>query len=368
MTNPNIKYRLQYLRRLHNLTQEALAAALGFKDRQTLSQIETGERKLSSEEMIQAAKVFSVSLDYFTDPFELAGEGHFSWRQNGTQPQVLDEFELKAGRWIAAYRHLSKLRGDIVNSSTRRVALDRKSSFEEAIVEGEAMGIALDLGQIPSENLLLALQSKLDTLVLEVDTAQGISGAACRLSQMNAIVINRNESKARRNYDLAHELFHLLTWDTMPPPRLESVIPSKTKNNRIEQLADNFASGLLMPTPLIERLIERSELPKGQALAGWLNSNAQVLGVSSLALQWRLVNMGALPKSEVVSEESLRNNGYSQKQTPPPKFGKRFMEVIGWAMDEGHVSVRRTASLLNLTIDELASLFQSHSLKTPYDL
>ncbi len=183
MTNPNIKYRLQYLRRLHNLTQEALAAALGFKDRQTLSQIETGERKLSSEEMIQAAKVFSVSLDYFTDPFELAGEGHFSWRQNGTQPQVLDEFELKAGRWIAAYRHLSKLRGDIVNSSTRRVALDRKSSFEEAIVEGEAMGIALDLGQIPSENLLLALQSKLDTLVLEVDTAQGISGAACRLAK-----------------------------------------------------------------------------------------------------------------------------------------------------------------------------------------
>lgn len=368
MTNPAIKYRLQHLRQLHKLSQDALAKTLGFKDRQTLSQIETGERKLSSDEMIRAATVFGVSLDYFTDPFELAGEGHFSWRQSETPIHILDEFELKAGRWIAAYRHLSKLRGDIVNSSVRRVALNHKSSFEEAVAEGEAMGAALDLGQIPSKNLLIALQEKLDTLVLEVDTAAGLSGAACRLNQMNAIVINRNENRARRNYDLAHELFHLLTWDSMPPPRLDVVDPTEAKTRRIEKLADNFAAGLLMPTSLINRLIERSQLPKDQYLAEWLNSNAQVLGVSSKALQWRLVNMGALEKSDMVADELLRSNGDYSVQTPPAKFGKKFMEVIGWAMDEGHVSVRRTASLLNISIDELAELFSSHNLKSPYDL
>ena len=322
MTNSTIKYRLQYLRQRHGLTQESLAAALGFKDRQTLSQIETGDRKLSSQEMVKAAEVFGVNLDYFTDPFELAGEGHFSWRQNGTQPQVLDDFELMAGKWIAAYRHLSRIKGEVVNSSTRRVALHRQSTFEEAIAEGEMMGKALQLGPIPAESLSEALQEKLDTLVLEVDTALGISGAACRLSQLNAIVINRNETQARRNYDMAHELFHLLTWDTMPPPRVEVERPTDRNIKRVEQLADNFAAGLLMPTPLIEKLVERSALPKGAPLAAWFNANAQLLGVSAVALQWRLVNMGKLSKADMVAEDFLRHNGDTQKPKPPAKFGK----------------------------------------------
>ncbi|KMM86373.1 ImmA/IrrE family metallo-endopeptidase [Pseudomonas tolaasii] len=368
MTTPNITFRLQHLRRKHGLTQEALAEALGFKDRQTLSQIETGERKLSSEEMVRAAEVFGVSLDYFTDPFELAGEGHFSWRQNGTKPELLDDFELRAGRWIAAYRHLSKLKGEVINSSTRRVALNHQSTFEEAVAEGEAMGKALELGNIPSQRLADALEEKLDTLVLEVDTEQGISGAACRLNQLNAIVINRNETLARRNYDMAHELFHLITWDTMPPPRLDIETPTDKKSKRVEQLADNFAAGLLMPGSLIERLIEKSELKKGSELATWLTSNAQILGVSAVALQWRLVNMGKLNKSAIVSEEFIRNLGEAQRTKPPAKYGKRFMAALGWGIDEGYVSVRRGASLLGVTVDELAKLFENHNLPTPYDL
>ncbi|MDH0337606.1 helix-turn-helix domain-containing protein [Metapseudomonas otitidis] len=368
MTAPNITYRLHHLRHTNSLTQEELAKKLGFKDRQTLSQIENGERKLSSAEMVRASEVFGVPLDYFTDPFELAGEGHFSWRENGTKAELLDEFELRAGRWIAAYRHLSKLKGRVINSSTRRIALNRQSTFEEAIAEGEAMGKALGLGNIPSEKLAYALAAELDTLVLEVDTAPGISGAACRLSQLNAIVINRQETAARRNYDMAHELFHLLTWDTMPPPRLDTTGPKDRKAKRVEQLADNFAAGLLMPTALIEKLIEASELPKGPSLVAWLNSNAQMLGVSAIALQWRLVNMGKLSKASMVNEDLIKNNGDTNRPKPPAKFGKDFMEVIGWGLDEGHVSVRRISSLLNVTIDELSTIFENHALQIPYDL
>lgn len=368
MTAPVITYRLQHLRRTHSLTQEQLAQQLGFKDRQTLSQIENGERKLSSAEMVRASEIFGVSLDYFTDPFELAGEGHFSWRENGTKPEALDDFELRAGRWIAAYRHLSKLKGDVINSSTRRVALNHQSTFEEAIAEGEAMGKALELGSIPSKTLAEALVDKLDTLVLEVDTAQGISGAACRLNQLNAIVINRQETAARRNYDMAHELFHLITWDTMPPPRLDIAAPTDKKAKRVEQLADNFAAGLLMPTALIEKLIQASEPAKGPELAPWLNSHAQMLGVSAIALQWRLVNMGIINKASTVNEDFIKNNGDSQRAKPPAKFGRKFMEIVGWGLDEGHVSVRRISSLLNVTVDELSSIFENHALPIPYDL
>lgn len=363
-----IKHRLHYLRETHNLTQEELARKLGFKDRQTLSQIENGERKLSSSELVLAAQIFSVGLDFFTDPFELAGEGKFSWRQSGTPPEVLDAFELKAGRWIAAYRHLSKLKGKVINSSIRRLALDRKSSFEEAVEEGEAMCRLLGLGEIPSERLTESLQNELDTLVLEVDTASGISGAACQLTQMNAIVVNRSESQSRRNYDLAHELFHLLTWSTMPPPRYDDIMPTR-ENKRVEQLAENFAAGLLMPSNVINRHIqETGGIPSGGQLVAWLNCTAQKLGVSAVALQWRLVNMNFISKKDRVADELLRHNGSPIKTTTPPKFGKQFMEVIGWAIDSGQVSVRRAAKLLDVTVDELSTIFEENSLRTPYDL
>lgn len=363
-----IKHRLHYLRETRRLTQEELAQQLGFKDRQTLSQIENGERKLSSSELVLAAQVFNVGLEFFTDPFELAGEGSFSWRQSGTPPEVLDAFELKAGRWIAAYRHLSKLKGAPINSSIRRVALDRKSSFEEAIEEGEAMGKLLELGDVPSDKLASALQEQLDTLVLEVDTAPGISGAACQLTQLNAIVVNRNEPKSRRNYDLAHELFHLLTWSTMPPPRLDDITPTR-ENKRVEQLAENFAAGLLMPSGVINRRIEeKGGLPKGFELATWLNSTAQDLGVSAVAMQWRLINMKALSIKDRVDDELLRNNGSNLKATTPPKFGKQFMGVIGWSINKGQVSARRAAKLLDVTVDELSTIFVENDLPAPFDL
>src|SRR5690606_23945595 len=139
---------------------------------------------------------------------------------------------------------------------------------------------------------------------------------------------------------MAHEFFHLITWDTMPPPRLDVATPTDKKTKRVEQLADNFAAGLLMPTVLIEKLIDSSELAKGPELATWLNSHAQMLGVSAAALQWRLVNMGKINKASMVNEESIKNNGDSQRAKPPAKFGRKFMEIIGWGLDEGHVSVR----------------------------
>ena len=35
------------------------------------------------------------------------------------------------------------------------------------------------------------------------------------------MLINRDEVPGRRHFDLAHELFHILTWDAMPPDHVE---------------------------------------------------------------------------------------------------------------------------------------------------
>jgi transcriptional regulator with XRE-family HTH domain len=73
------------------LNQKQLSENIGFKDRQTLSAIENGQRKVSSAELLAFIRALGKDLDYFTDPFRLVGEGVFSWRAQAAR--VLDAFE-----------------------------------------------------------------------------------------------------------------------------------------------------------------------------------------------------------------------------------------------------------------------------------
>lgn len=364
-----IRTRLHALREQRQVTQDELARVLGFKDRQTLSAIELGERKVSAGELAHAARYFKVPVDYFADPFELAGEGKFSWRQHAASPKQLAQFETQAGRWIAAYRHLSRLKGEAVNSSMRRVALNLKSTFEEAQAEGEAISLALKLGPIPARRLAQVIEHELDTLVLHVDTVKGISGAACQLGQLNAILINRHEHSARRAFDLAHELFHLLTWSEMAPRHIEGDKPADAQEKRVEQLADNFAAALLMPRTSVADLLRKSALPGEDGLAEWLLANAARLGVSALAFKWRMVALGHIKKAVAgrIDDDALRAQR-NEEITAPPRFGKRFAGVLAWAIEQGHLSARRTATLMGLTLDDLAAVFGEHGLPAPFDL
>ncbi|MCY4382888.1 MAG: hypothetical protein OXE44_14765, partial [Nitrospinae bacterium] len=66
---------------------------------------------------------------------------------------------------------------------------------------------------------------------------------------------------------------------------------------------------------------------------------------------------------------ALRNNGRDDAEdVPPALFSRPFMEVIGLAIDQGHVSVRRIAGLFDLSIEDLADLFKTHDIPCAIDL
>lgn len=52
-------------------TQEQLANRMGFKHRQTLSQIERGGRKIKPKELVKVMELTGKDLSYFTDPYRL---------------------------------------------------------------------------------------------------------------------------------------------------------------------------------------------------------------------------------------------------------------------------------------------------------
>jgi Zn-dependent peptidase ImmA (M78 family) len=250
----------------------------------------------------------------------------------------------------------------------RSLGITRHQRFEDAMEAGERFVAEFGLGDVPAKRLVEVMERELGILVLMVDAFQGISGAACRLPELDVVVINRHEVEGRRHFDLAHELFHILTWDAMPPEHSEEA--RETGGNRVEQLANNFASAVLMPTPVLDRYGDWSAINVGD-LTGRLNAVANELQVTASALKWRLVAMDRLKPAiaRSVPDAALRNNGREAVPAAlPPLFSKPFMEVIGLAVDEGRVSARRAAALLDLTVDDLADLFTTHGVSSPVEL
>lgn len=359
--------RLRALREARGMSQDELARVFGFENRQTVAQIEGGRRRMSAQELLTALTHFDVPLEQFTNPFLLSGSARFSWRQEGTSRADLERFELRAGEWIGAYRELSREAGETLPVIMPRLGLTYKSSYEQAEAAGAAVSLQLELGDRPAARLAEVMQEKLGILVLMVDTIPGVSGAACTLPELNAVIVNRHDPEPRRNFDLAHELFHLMTWDTMPPQWLDGETDAKGEHlrriTRIEQLANSFAGSLLMPPHALDKLGE----PSGD-LASWINAAAAHLGVSSSALKWQLVNSGRGPsKLRELPDEAFRCGGRAFGETPSP-FGRRFVERIAASISRGHLSARRAAALMDMTLDDLGDLCDEFGVERPDEL
>lgn len=364
MSTALIGKRLKALRDQRDLKQDDIAEILGFKDRQTISAIENGERKVKPDELLTLVEKLGVDLDFFTDALRLEGEGRFSWRRGADVPAArLDSYERLSGRWIAAYRELSRRTGNVIPLIRPQLPLDKFSSYADAAEAGERFAREFELGAVPSARLAEVMEGQLGILVLMVDSADGISGAACSLPELGAVLINRREVKGRRHFDLAHELFHLMTWDKMPPERSEAL----DGRGHVEKLADRFASALLMPRWLLNDVDWRSLV--GPALPDAINARATALGVSAEALRWRLAHTGLLAQKTArdIPSVALRNNGAVDPMQPivPPLYSKTFMSVLAEAIDGGFISVRRTAKLLDTTIDGIGDLMLAHGVAVP---
>jgi len=362
--NRMVGERIKAARESVGLNQKELSQRLGFNDRQTLSTIENGTRKVSSAELLSLMKILLKDLEYFTDPFRLVGEGAFSWRAQA-EPEVLSTFEEKAGGWIAMYRVLRSGLGEPFNPLVPQLGLSERSSFEDTWDAAGRLRQNWNLGETPAATLTGIAERELDILVLFVDIQGGvsISGAACHLPEFNTILINRREPDGRRAFDFAHELFHVLTWKNMPPEWVDTDSPSRTKAKRVEHLANNFAAALLMP----RRVVEDRWRGRGanEDIHDWINGTADDFGVTARALYFWLRNLELLSTKDCLSivESRLTWNGRTPEENNLPiLYSGKFMVTVRKALDKGDISERRAASLLDLSTDALRNVMASYHL------
>jgi Zn-dependent peptidase ImmA (M78 family)/DNA-binding XRE family transcriptional regulator len=359
--------RIKALREERGLTQNDLAELMGLNHRQSLASIEAGERAVSPEELVRAAEALRVELSAFTDPFRLLGEGQFSFRADGVPAAVLDDFQARAGQWVATYRTLRDRAGVPRSHLGCKLELRRDSSYEDAQAAAEELRREWGLGDVPAEVLVGVIERELDARVLFVDAPKNLSGAAVHVPGLHAILVNRSDPVGRRNFDVAHELFHLLTWDAMAPARVEPREVPSGKGNRVERLADNFAGALLMPADVVtRRWQERGEVSVDE----WLVSVASSLRVSAVALKWRLVVLAHLTKAEAeaIDDRELAGNGGSARGTPPLMFNHELVARIHAAIEEGHLSLNRATRILGTSLQEFSELCTAYGLTLSYEV
>jgi len=217
-----------------------------------------------------------------------------------------------------------------------------ENGFEAADKLGADIYRRLDLGSRPACNLLNILENTLRFKVIHLALGEGLSGASIVDSTLGVgILINAYDAPWRRNFDLAHELFHIVTWKIFS----HEEIGDGTRKTKPEQYADSFAASLLLPKDHLLDALKEIVMNQQLKLVDIIEL-AKEFGVSSEAVLWRLVNLKKLKKSQVEKilgdaefrnmDRGLRRGLYEEHQ--PEKFPQRYISLACRCLMEGKIS------------------------------
>ena len=329
------------------------AKKLGFKNYQTLSAIEKSTRKINAHELIMIARLDGRNLDYFLGS-DVAPDPVPLWRK--TTKTNVNQVQRQFLSFLENYSNLEHLLGlkrrwkDIQKNYDRDDFSD--NGFERADKLGAEIHNFLDLGSHPSSNLLNVLENKLRFKILHLPLGDGVSGASVVDNALGVgILINANDAPWRRNFDLAHELFHVITWNVFSPQE----IGNGTTKTRPEQYADIFASTLLLPEAHLLDALKETTIDNEVRLIDIIEL-AKDFGVSTGAILWRLVNLGIVKKSQAQKvldnpkfrdlDRNMRRRLY--KSDRPPKFPSRFISLACRCLMEGKISRGTFAEYLEI--------------------
>lgn len=363
--------RIRLAREEQGWSQAELAAKLGLSEEE-MGGVELGQRRMDKEEFRRLRELFARGLDFFTDVLLLDGRERFSWRvEEGTSAAAVERLQDRAAGWVGLLRWLYERDGRLdVAREEAALLLEPQSDAKQARAMAERLGFQLGLGSVAAEHLVERVEGELGIPVLFVDTdpdddnpgAEGILSGTCHLRDLDVILINRRRSVGERLFGLAHELFHVLTWDEAEPEplRVDHIFLQKERQDErgLEAKADHFAASLLLPSASLEQVLDPARVVDADHLsqvAAKLRVEPQVLRWYISVLGWKGADFGSAPPATVLEREG---------QLPGP-FSKDFAVLLQEAMHT-QISAMRVCEGLGTSLEGLADLFYAYDLDPPH--
>jgi Zn-dependent peptidase ImmA (M78 family)/transcriptional regulator with XRE-family HTH domain len=347
------------------LTQQALASATGFGSLQIVSAIETGQRDVKAWELVGIARALHTSVDALLG-LDAPVAARVFWRRGSSG--ISREREAQLRERAERFALLEEWCELPPAEPLPDLALSpQRASFSDVEQLARSVARQLDLGSRPAASLLNVLEERFRLKVFYDELGAGESAACARGAFGAAVLMNAAQAPWRRNFSLAHELFHLVTWSAV-----EAIWPADGEpvwSERLEKLADVFASQLLLPADEVNAQVD-ARTAEGRELApAEVIEMAREFNVSTEAMAWRLVNLrrrdAEWAKALLADAEFRRRDRLTMPARwtrPEVPFPERYRRLALLAYEADRLSLSRLAEFLESSIGQVHAVLEDAEL------
>ncbi len=342
-----VDQRLKFARETSGLTLKQVREQTGL-GASSLCEWENGTREPSFSQLNQLARLYRRTTDFFFQPGPPPRD-IVLWRERPDGNQS-GEIERKLLQLAEQYQRLEFLCGNPeVFALPFEVGEPGSFSYSKAESLAHRFRKAHGLGDRPGSILRHVLQDVCRIKLFHLPFSPS-GTAACTWNERvgAAILLNSNNVLWRRNFDLAHELFHLLTW------RVFRIGENEMESSELEEkYANCFASSLLMPADVLREAIDKQRDQKSVLDFDDLFEVARQFDVSVPALVWQLVSLKLITKegADQVLESIHGRVNYWEKRTSdhPETRPLRFQALAREAIEKGLISTGKFAEYLGIS-------------------
>lgn len=321
----------------------------------SLSEFETGKREPRLTHLDAIARAHGKAVSWFFEPVNAEAEVVL-WR---ARPEP-DEAAAIEGRFLQLCRWYRNLEDWC--DERRPCLLPEVTGDPGRIAWSDVHRLAnkvrhmLDLGQQPASSLLSVLENSCGIRIFHLEFEPTGTAACTRNDELGmAVLLNANNKRWRRNFDLAHELFHLLTW------RVFRTASTGSEAGELEEkFANAFASSLLVPEEPLRDAVSAATNSGGKLKHIEIFDISRQFDVSFEALLWRMHVVFGRRREDTERDievcRAFRDVVDLRDDTQPPELPERYRALAMRALRDGELSVGRAAEYLNMSRKEAMAL------------
>lgn len=349
-----IAERLKYARQRAALTLEQVSERTGIGPSST-SEFENSRREPSLSQLHALATAYQRSVAFFLEEGDIPRETVL-WREKpASEAEQIEAYFLR----LCKQYHNLECWTDNHQQPSLPFASGQPEDWNYVQAERLAKDIRceLSLGDRPAFSLLSVLEEVCGVRVFHLSfEPTGTAASTLNDSWGAGILLNTGNVRWRRNFDLAHELFHLLTWPVFRSAADDATSLAADENE--ERLAGSFAASLLMPADAITAAFaQRTRAGRKLGYEG-LYELARQFDVSAKAVLWRLHNLRLLAErvdtdqvKDIAGQLASIASIYEERRETetPAKWPERYEALAIQALRSGNISIGRFAEYMEVS-------------------
>lgn len=349
--------RLKHARNSLGMTLQRVSELTGI-GLSTMSDYENANREPKFSVLKKLADIYRRPVSFFLDegpiqPFVVL------WRHKPDSP-VAEELRLRFAMLTEQYHNLEIWCGEHERCDLPSLSEPRAAEFQplHAVKLAGKFRRTCGLGDRPGQGLLSALEETSRVKIFHL-AFEPVRSVACGRSDRfgAAVLLNSNGARWRRNVDLAHALFHLLTW---PVFRADTIEDGVEVAEAEETLAACFARHLLMPEEPFREAADELTVPAQALRFADVFGIARKFDVSVEAVSERLNDINRISAEEVPAliERWFNEIRYwdAREQDAPRARPLRFRVLATHALKRGAISAGRFAEYVGVSRREATEI------------